>query len=210
MPAKRLCAAFVIAVTILAINASAQKNEIAGGLGPIFIVDQNIRPGPVPLFNNTVHFSNGLTYEINYARRVIDRGLLALDFEVPVIGNPEEDLASGNGAVPASYSAYFVTPAARLKVFADTHFQPWVSFGGGYGRFHMSKTEVFGGANPGPTSKSSGLFQGGVGLDVKTFSKLSLRLAVRDFISGVLPLNVNTGQSHQHNIVVTGGIVWRF
>jgi hypothetical protein len=210
MSAKRLWIAVLIALTILELSAAAQKNEIAGGIGRTFISNQGIRGGAATLVNNTVHFGNGLSFEIDYARHIKDNGLLALDLEVPVVLNPDEDLGSGNGAVPASYSSYFITPAARLRLFSDSHFQPWASIGGGYGRFNLSKTQVYGGINPGPTSKSSGLLQAGLGLDVRTFSKVSLRLAARDFISGALPLNVNTGKSHQHNIVVTGGIVIRF
>jgi hypothetical protein len=210
MSAKRHLTAILMAVTILAASAAAQKNEIAGGVGRTFIADQGIRPGAVPLINNTVHFGNGLSFEVNYARHFIDTGFVALDFEVPFVANPDEDLGSGNGAVPGSYSSYFVTPSARVRVFSDSHFQPWVSLGGGYGRFNLSKTLVYGGSNPGSTSKSSGLLQAGIGLDVRTFSKVSLRLAARDFWSGALPLNVDTGKSHQHNIVVTGGIVIRF
>jgi hypothetical protein len=37
-----------------------------------------------------------------------------------------------------------------------------------------------------------------------------LRLAARDFWSGVPQLNVDTGKSRQHNIFVAGGIVWHF
>ena len=215
MSAKRLMIAFLMAVTILVITAAAQnemteKNEIAAGIGRTFIANQGIKAGSVPLVNNTVHFGNGLTFEINYARHIRDNGFLALDVEVPVILNPDEDLGSGNGAVPGTYSSYFVTPSLRAKVFSDSHFSPWGSIGGGYGFFNFSKTQVYGGINPGPTTKSSGLLQAGLGLDVRTFSKFAIRLAARDFYSGSLPLNVNTGKSHQHNIVVTGGIVIRF
>ncbi len=210
MSAKRLWIAILMALTILELNAAAQKNEIAGGIGRTFIADQGIKPGAVPLVNNTVHFGNGLSFEVNYARHIKDTGFVALDLEVPFVANPDEDLGSGNGAVPATYSSYFIAPSARVRVFSDSHFQPWASIGGGYGRFNISKTQVYGGVNPGPTSKSSGLLQAGVGLDVRTFSKVTLRLAARDFMSGALPLNVDTGKSHQHNIVVTGGIVIRF
>lgn len=210
MSAKILWIALLMAITIMVVSAAAQNNEIAGGVGRTFVADQGIRPGAVPLVNNTVHFGNGLVFEVNYAHRLMDNGFLRLDVEVPVVANPDEDLGSGNGAVPASYSSYFVTPAARLKVFSDSHFQPWGSIGGGYGRFNLSKTQVYGGTNPGATSKSSGLLEAGLGLDVRTFNKVSLRLAARDFWSGALPLNVDTGKSHQHNIVVTGGIVVRF
>jgi opacity protein-like surface antigen len=210
MSAKRLWIAFLLAATILVAAAAGQNNELAGGIGRTFIADQGIAAGPVPLTNNVVHFGNGLSFEINYARRLLHGGILALDGEIPFVANPDEDLGSGNGAVPAQYSSYFITPSARLKVFPESHFQPWVSVGGGYGRFNISDTQVYGGSNPGPKSKSSGLLQMGFGLDTGPWQKVALRLAVRDFWSSALPLNVDTGKDHQHNIVVTGGIVFRF
>jgi hypothetical protein len=211
MSAKRLLIAVWVAVTMLVVSAAAQeKNELAGGLGRTFIADQRIKPGSIPLLNNVVHFGNGTTFEINYARHLMGKGFFRLDGEVVVAGNPDEDLGSGNGAVPEGYSSYFVTPAARVKVFADTAIEPWISFGGGYGHFSFSKTLVYGGINPGATSKNSGLIQGGLGLDVKPWRRFAMRLAARDFWSDALPLNVDTGKTHQHNIVVTGGLVWRF
>ena len=211
MSGKRLWIAVLIAVIMLAASAFAQKkNEIAGGVGRTFVADQGIAQGAFPLLNNTVHFGNGLSFEINYARRLLNGDLLALDAEVPFVGNPDEDLASGNGAVPSQYSSYFITPAARVKFFPQGGLAPWVSFGGGYGHFNVSKAQVGGGINPGPSSKSSGLLQAGLGLDVKPFKKLTLRLAARDFWSASLPLQVPTGKTHQHNIVVTGGFVIHF
>ena len=210
MSGKRLWIAFLAAATILVATAAGQKNEIAGGIGRTFIADQGIAAGPVPLFNNIVHAGNGLSFEVNYAHRLLSGGILALDGEIPFVFNPDEDLASGNAAVPVSYSSYFITPSARLKVFPGSHVQPWVSLGGGYGRFNMARTTVSGAVNPGDASKSSGLLQMGLGLDAGPWEKLAFRLAVRDFWSAALPLNVNTGKDHQHNIVVTGGIVYRF
>ncbi|HEY1272020.1 MAG TPA: hypothetical protein VGF08_08545 [Terriglobales bacterium] len=210
MSGRKLWVALLMGSTVFIASAAAQKNEIAGGIGRTFIANQAIAPGPVPLMNNFVRFGNGLSFEVNYARHLMGEGFYSLDVEVPVVINPDEDLGSGNGAVPKQYSAYFVTPSIRGKLFADTHFQPWVSVGGGFGRFSISKTQVFGGTNPGQTSKNSGLMQAGLGLDVRTFSRITLRLAARDFWSSALPLNVDTGKTHQHNIVVTGGIAFRF
>lgn len=210
MSGRRLLIASLIAVTCLVASAPAQKNEIAGGVGQTFVADQPIKPGVIPLTNNTVHFGAGISFEANYARHLIGEGFYRLDVEVPFVGNPEEDLASGNGGVPSTYSAYFVTPSLRAKVLAESTFQPWMSVGGGYGRFNISNVLVYGGTNPGPTTKNSGLLQAGLGLDVRIFKRASLRLAARDFWSGALPLNVNTGKTHQHNVVVTGGLALRF
>src|SRR5437879_13543987 len=63
MSGKRLLTASLIAVTTLLASASAQKNEIAGGVGRTFIANQGIKAGAIPLLNNTVHFGNGLSFE---------------------------------------------------------------------------------------------------------------------------------------------------
>jgi hypothetical protein len=203
---------FVVLTTLMAVAASAaaQKNELAGGIGRTFIPDQSIKPGAIALKNNFVRFGNGTTWEITYARHLLERGFLALDAEVPIIGNPDEDLGSGNGAVPSTYSSIFITPAARVRFFAQNAIQLWISGGGGYGHWTMSNTLVYGGVNPGAKTKNGGVAQGGVGLDLRPWKHFGFRLAARDVYSGALPFNVDTGKSHQHNISVTGGIVGTF
>lgn len=209
MSARRLLMAFVATVVCLVGNVAAQKNEIAGGIGRTLITDQAIQPGTVPLLNDFVRFGSGTTFEINYARHLKGENFFRLDLEVPLVGNPDEDLGSGNAAVPAGYSSYFITPALRGKIFAGNTLQPWASFGGGFGRFGFSDKLVYGGSNPGG-NKTSGLLQVGYGLDVKLKEKFGLRVAARNFWSGALPFNVVTGQSRQRSFVVTGGVYWRF
>ena len=67
-----------------------------------------------------------------------------------------------------------------------------------------------GGTNPGGSS-TSGVLQGGLGLDVRVWHRFSIRGQVRDFWSGTpdLPLAA-TGKTRQHNFFVGGGVVWRF
>jgi hypothetical protein len=50
-------------MALLAVSAAAQKNEIAGSIGRIFISDQGVL-GADPS-NPNIHFGNGLTYEAN-------------------------------------------------------------------------------------------------------------------------------------------------
>lgn len=197
-------------VAVIATSAAAQKNEIAGGIGRSFIPDQTIQPGPIRLTNNVIHSGNGTTWEVNYARHLWHPGFLALDTEVPVVGNPDEDLGSGNGAVPKTYSSVFVTPAARIRFFADNAIQLWVSGGGGFGHWTISNTLVYGGINPGPKSKNAGIAQAGTGLDLRPWRHFGFRLAARDFYTPQLPLNVTTTSSHHHNIVVIGGVIFTF
>jgi hypothetical protein len=199
--------ALVVTCTFVA-PAAAQKNELSGILGRTFIADQGI-PG-APSYDQNLHFGNGLTFEVNYARHVVEENLWSLALEVPFVVDAVEKVHSAQDVTPKQYSSFFVTPAARLTVFSEQAVSPWVSFGGGFGHFNESSTLQFGGANPGKTGTSTGVLQGGVGLDVKIYKNFSLRGEARDFWSGVPQLNVDTGKSRQHNIFAGGGIVWHF
>jgi hypothetical protein len=103
-----------------------------------------------------------------------------------------------------------VTPAARVNVFSGQAVSPWISVGGGFGHFAESSTLLFGGKNPGTTGTNTGIFQAGLGLDVKVIGRVSIRGEVRDFWSGVPQLDVNTGKSRQHNFLVAAGVVFHF
>jgi hypothetical protein len=211
MSLKHLTIGALVAVFTFVAQAAAQKNELSGILGRTFISNQGIQGAPAN--DPDLRFGNGLTFEVNYARRVLimGRGFLSLALEVPFVVNPDEDLhAALPNRIPQQYASYFVTPAARLSVIPDQAVSPWVSFGGGFGHFEESSTLLFGGNNPGKTGTSTGVLQAGFGLDVKIFHRFSLRGEARDFWSGVPQLDVNTGKSRQHNIFGGGGIVWRF
>ena len=208
MSLKHLTIGALVAVCTFVAQAAAQKNELTGILGRTFISNQGI-PG-APSYDPELRFGNGLTFEVNYARRVVDAGLFSLALEVPFVVDPVEDLHAAQNLIPKQYSSFFVTPAARLNAFPDQAVSPWVSFGGGFGHFSESSTLEFGGPNPGKTGTTTGVLQGGLGLDVRIFGHFSLRAEGRDFWSGVPQLNVNTGKSRQHNIFAGGGIVWHF
>ena len=208
MSLKHLTIGVLMAVCTFVAQAAAQKNELSGILGRTFISDQGI-PG-APSYDPNLHFGNGLTFEVNYARRVMGAGLFSLALEVPFVVDPVEDLHAAQNLIPKQYSSFFVTPAARLNVLPDLAVSPWVSFGGGFGHFSESSTLLFGGANPGKTGTTTGVLQAGLGLDVRLSGHFSLRGEGRDFWSGVPQLNVDTGKSRQHNIFAGGGIVWHF
>jgi opacity protein-like surface antigen len=206
MSLKQLAVGVLMAVCTLVTNAPAQKNELSGLLGRTFISDQGIRGGT--FFDNNVHFGNGLTFEVNYSRRVLEPGPAAVSIEVPVVVNWDEDLASDASQVPKNFKSYFVTPSARLNLFANSAVSPWASIGGGIGRFNESSTQVSGAASK--TGTTTGALQVGLGLDVRVLGRFSVSGEVRDFWSGVPQLNVDTGKSRQHNYFVAGGIVWHF
>jgi len=116
MSLKRLAITALLLVNGFVVFAAAQKNEVAGLVGRTFISDRGI-PGAT-FQQNFISSGNGLTVEGSYARRLTERGFLALAFEVPFVFNPDEDLQTGANLIPSQYSSFFVTPAARLNVFA--------------------------------------------------------------------------------------------
>lgn len=202
----------VLAVTVSILGATAvaqdEKNELTGIVGRTFISDQGI-PGAA-YFNPFVRSGKGLTFEVNYARRLFGNPVYAVSGEVPAVFNLDEDLNSGSDVVPVDYKQIFVTPALRVNLFPATAVSPWISLGGGIGRFSENKNLIYGGTNPG-SSSTTGVLQGGVGLDVRVWHRFSIRGQVRDFWSGTpdLPLAA-TGKSRQHNFFVGGGVAWRF
>jgi len=183
--------------------SGTQKNELSGLVGRQFISDQIIPTSTSS--DNLLRFGNGLSFEGNIARRVMDGELLAVSLEVPVVFNVDEDVHTHDNPVSPGYRAFFVTPAARLNLFAHTAVSPWVSVGGGLSYFNGSATQF----QP-KTGTTNGVFQIGGGLDVTLYRKFSLRGELRDFWSGVPKLNVSTNQSRQHNLFVGGGVVWHF
>ncbi len=208
MARQRVGIAVFLATVLLAANAAAQKNEIAGSIGRVFISDQGVQ-GANPA-NPNIHFGDGLSYEVNYARTFLNTGVFSINAEIPFVITPTAELNFGQNIVPKSFRSYFITPAARVNLFPTTAFSPWVSVGGGFGHFGESSELEFGGANPGKTGTTTGVFQAGFGLDVKIISAFKLRGEVRDFYSGVPQLNAVTGKTRQHNYFAGGGVVFSF
>jgi hypothetical protein len=202
-------ATFLVSLVVLASAAlGEEKNELTGVIGRTFVSDQGVTGVVAP--DTNLHSGNGITFEVNYGRRLMDLGIAGLTFEVPFVANFNQDLHFDVNLVPKDYQSFFVTPAIRANIFPHSGLSPWVSAGGGFGHFRENSTLEFGGTNPGKTGTTTGVFQVGVGLDVHLFRSFSVRGEMRDFYSGVPQLNVDTGKTRQHNYFVGAGVVWRF
>lgn len=213
MSGRQLCIGLMLCATLLVASAVAQdeKNELGGVFGRTLISDQGIKNAT--FFDPIIHSGAGYSFEVEYGRRFIVAPIFSVSGEVVFMYNPDQDLnggSYGNAVVPPDYKQLFVTPAARLNLFPTTAVSPWVSLGGGVGHFSQASTLVYGGTNPGK-STTTGTLEGGVGLDVKVWKKLTMRAEARDFYSGEpdFPL-APTGHSRQHNFFVGIGAFWRF
>jgi hypothetical protein len=213
MSGMRLWIVVFAVATIFASVAAAQdeKNEIGGILGRTFISDQGLKN--VPVFDPVIHYGKGLSFEVTYARRFWVTPIYSISAEVPFMFNPDIDVnggAYGFAVVPSGLRAFFLTPGGRVNLFPTTAVSPWVAFGVGFAHISQSDMLIYGGKNPG-SSTTSFAAEGGLGLDVKVWRRMSIRGQVRDYWSGTpdYPLAV-TGKTRQHNFFVGGGAFWRF
>jgi hypothetical protein len=203
MSAKRL-AALVVLVLILVSSALAQVNEFSITAGRAFVSTQT-----VPITALPVHFGQEEMFEFNYGRLLKSHSIFGLYAELPVAIYPRMDVNYNLGTTPKDIGALFVTPSVRLNVFSGDSVTPWVSAGGGYGRFRVAPVTLYENPNPGSGS-NTGVIQFGAGLDVWVWRNWGARFEARDFYSGAPNLNVDTGRSRQHNYYVGLGVLHRF
>jgi hypothetical protein len=208
MSAKHLFGMIVLAV-FLASSGWAQRNDLSVTGGETFVSTQTVRNSGLS-FNPPLHFENAPTVAFNYSFLLKNAGIFGIRAELPVAYYPHMDLNTAKYGIPSDIGALFVTPSLRVNIFSEDTVSPWVSVGGGYGRFRESSTLLFGGANPGPTSTNTGVVQFGAGLDVWIWHHWGVRGEARDFYSGEPALNLDTGHSRMHNYYVGAGIAFRF
>jgi hypothetical protein len=216
MSAQRL-AVLAVLVLVLVSSALAQDtmsstpvNQISVTAGRTFVSTQTIQDPPAGDPNPKIHFGNPASVAFNYGRLLKTHSIFGLYAELPVAMFFRMDLNTGENQIPKDIGALFVTPSARLNIFSGDSVSPWVSVGGGYGRFREAPVLNFYGANPGPTGTNTGVVQFGAGLDVWVWHRFGARAEVRDFYSGTPALNVDTGRSRQHNYYVGAGVAYRF
>jgi len=207
MSAKRLWDT-IVPILFLASCALAQVNELSVTAGKTFVSTQTIQNSGSP--NPHIHFGNEETIAFDYARLLKKAGFLGFHAELPVVIYPRMDLNTYQNVIPADIGALFVTPSLRMNIFSGDSVTPWVSAGGGYGRFRYAPRLNFYGQNPGPSGSNTGVVQFGAGVDVWVWHRWGARLEFRDFYSGEPDLNVDTGRSRQHNYYVGAGMAHRF
>ena len=209
-------AVLILFLSMLGSSATAQdeRNELSGMVGRIIISDQKIVGANPPSINPYVRYGKGLTFEVDYSRRLFLTPVLGISGEVPAVFNLDEDLGSGGDVVPKDLKQIFVTPAVRVNLFPATAVSPWASARGGFAHFSENKDLNYFGPNPG-NSTTSGALEIGAGLDLNPFTgrfhTIGFRGEFRDFWTGTpnLPL-ADTGKTRQHNYFVGGGVMWHF
>jgi hypothetical protein len=212
MSAKRLAVLvvpiYVLASLVFVPGVSAQINQLSITSGLTFVSTQSVPGVPPP---NQIHFGDASgSIVAGYGRLLKTAKIFGIYAELPVGVIWKTDLNYFPGGVPKDYAALFVTPSVRVNIFSGDSVTPWVSAGGGYGRFRESKSLYYYGSNPDPTGTNTGVVQFGAGLDVWFWHTWGARFEARDFYSGAPDLIVDTGRSRQHNYYVGAGVTHRF
>ncbi len=191
MERMRLLFVILVAIILIAIPASAQKNELAVTAGGYF-----------PL-SSSINASTSFTIGGNFAHRVASVPLVSLYVEVPVYGTFDSTARIANSTfLNPKYSALFLTPGLKLKLAPSFPVSPYFVAGGGLAHFSKSNTTT-------GDSTNTGVFDIGGGLDFKFFPYLSFRLEARDYYSGSPNLTVNFTE-RQHQVIAAAGLVVRF
>jgi hypothetical protein len=191
----------VLLVFLLIASASfAQSNDVAVSFGGTFSPGaegpaqcEAILTCPVGIVSRSV--DPGLSLEGTYAHRLANFRVVSLHLELPFMSSPTRK----SEFLGSNFSTFFFTPSLRLKFLPSSGVSPFVSAGGGLGRF-----------KEGSTSDNHGAFQVGGGLDFKTrLPLLGFRIETRDFIAGAPSFSTLTN-NHLNNLFVGGGITLHF
>jgi hypothetical protein len=188
--------AILVCLLLLGLGASssAQSIELAIGAG-----------GYLPANNNLAEKAFAL--EGTFSARIVRLPLLALYFDLPVVGTLNSTVTSTQQLTSlGTYSAMFIAPGLKVKLAPGFPVSPYLAGGVGVARFSKSDSLAAGGEN----ITNTNVFDIGGGLDMKIFPYLSLRGEARDFYSGSARLQLSNLDERQHNVVITGGLVLRF
>lgn len=194
------------AILFFAISASAQKYEVSVSVGGMGTGDRDIVL-PVP---GIIDVNKGLAYQVNFSQRFFNAHLASLHFEFPITVTPRREIDSSNALLPRSYSSLFITPGVKVKLLPGAGISPYAVAGVGYARFNSSDFLVNDQPNQGDRTANRAVFDFGGGVDLKVLPFISVRGEVRDFVSGNPRFNAELIGNRQHNLLISGGIVFRF
>lgn len=192
--------AVLLVSLFLASAGFAQSNDVAVSFGGTFApgaegpaLCEAILTCPAGIVSRSV--DPGFSVEGTYAHRLANFRVASLHLELPLLFSP----ARNSEFLTRGFSTFFLTPSLRLKFLPSSGVSPFISTGGGWGRFKRSSI-----------SDNHAAFQVGGGLDFKTnLPLLGFRIEARDFVAGP-PSFSSLTNNHLNNLFVGGGIVFHF
>ena len=206
---KRFCfPALLLMIFSFAPAVFAQEHELGLLVARLKPSDRSLRL--TDLIVTPATFDGAVTYQVNYANRVINGEAASLHFEIAVTGAPRTGVNSSNVLLPRTYSTLIFTPGLKVKLLPGGFFSPYAVAGAGLGRFSLSDTTIAGGPVTGDRSNYSFVFNYGGGVDLNILGPISIRGEVRDFMTGNPSFSSPFLSDRQHNLFVGAGIVLKF
>ena len=204
---KRFCFPMLLSLIFVSSPAVfAQEHELALLVGRLKASDSTLNSvGQVK-----AAFDGAVTYQINYANRMVNGELASLHWELAIAGAPRTGVRSSNVLLPRTYSTLIFTPGLKLKIFPGGGFSPYLAGGVGLGRFSQSGTNINGSPNTGDRSNTSFVFNYGGGVDLNVLGPISVRGEARDFMTGNPSFSTPFLNDRKHNLFVGAGIVVRW
>ena len=183
----------LLAICFLCTEAPAQTNELSFAVGAYT--------------TSHVHLKNDQMFALQgaVAHRFLNLHKASLLVELPIAASFDNRakataILQGQFFATRHYAAIFIAPGVQLKLFPDSRISPYFMIGAGLA--HFSKTG-------GSSSTNTNVVDFGGGIDVRLTHRFALRSEVRDFYSG--PPQLITGLlDREHQIIATGGVVFRF
>jgi len=181
---------------------SAHKNELAFTLGGLPSLSQGGTP--------SIDLGSGLALQVNYGRRLLNGGLVALYGEVHLLASPLRSVSTSISTATRDVATLYITPGIRVKLLPSSPISPYFAAGGGYADYEQSTTRIDGAPNQAPRQLGRGAFDVGAGIDGHLWRFVAVRVEARDFFTGKPNYNISTITGGQNNVVVGGGLVLRW
>jgi opacity protein-like surface antigen len=156
-----------------------QNMDIYFLAGPSFARTQVIGGSDVTLYHST-----GYGTDVGYAYQVMRKSAASLWVEVLpfVFASPAAQTATIPGSI--SLGDLMFVPAVRLMVPVQSRISVFGAVGGGYGFFNNATLTSDNPPDLKTNNVTHGVFSVGGGVDFRLFQSISIRVDVRDYVTG--------------------------
>ena len=164
---------FSCSILFMSLAQAQQNSDIAVLSGPAFGTSHAISGS-----TDTVSGGTGLTTSICFGYQVVRKSAASLWVEVLPGVYPSPENRSVNTGVHLSEDARMYSAGMRLMIPLQSRVSLFTAAGGGLGNFHQATPTLK------LTSALHGLVEFGGGVDVRLTRRFSIRVDVRDYVSG--------------------------
>jgi len=206
-----LALSLLVVGTLAAQQANDERQEFGIIVGELSGGNPNASTPTVP---GALTLDSGVAFEASFASKIRDLNFGSVYWEVDGLAGPMRYLAGIPATATHELRSVYLTPGVRLQFMPKEALSPWVAAGAGYAFYDTSGSSIAGSTTGGGTTSTAGTTNTyavdfGAGVDYAIGKRYVLRGEVRGFYTGSPNFGVPT-PGGQFNLVIGGGIVWRF